>query len=198
MSRRAVKHRVHGRLMTDQDIADELGLGAGALRSIRWRYKHMTTEEIYDAYASGRIRRRICGKHIVHGREMTLQEAADAYGITLNWLHILRAQRRGSGGYEPLEATLDWYANQPKPRRGVKPTLYRVFGRRVTLAQAADELGLTYGAFVCWKYRNGASKAQLEKRLEDLYTRRAVNRIVEILAKGNSQGAGSRERGAGK
>ena len=84
------RHRVHGRWMTIGQVAAEVGVKPFCITGWRSAQKRQTgvcptLEAAYDhyrAFASGEAKRyggRLPAKHRVHGRMLTVQEAAERY-----------------------------------------------------------------------------------------------------------------------
>ena len=97
------RHLVHGRWMTVKQVAEELDCKPHSIEN--WRYKcrdkagnKPTLEEAYDHFkgAPKRGRGKEPEKHRVRGKMMTVKEAADKYGTTVNSLRQLMSRHNCS------------------------------------------------------------------------------------------------------
>ena len=93
------RHLVHGRWMTVKQVADELDCKPHSIENWRYKYrdkagKKPTLEEAYDHFkgAPKRGRGKEPEKHRVRGKMMTVKEAADKYGTTVNSLRQMMSR----------------------------------------------------------------------------------------------------------
>ena len=117
--------------------------------------------------------------HMVHGEWMTVYEAAARLGVAYATLMNWRWQhRRPGGGPGLLEDAWDHYAalNAGWIRRGPykRPTIHMVHGRRMTVREAAEALGVSYKAVCQYRYKYGATL----QRAWDFYAARNAERAA--------------------
>lgn len=111
--RRPIRYAVHDRLMTERDVAEELGVSREAIGHYRRTHPNpdgtpMSLQDAYDLYRENRARgnRRISGKaghakgvtYLLDGRQVTVRQAAELLG--LRPVSVYGALRRCNGDLE--------------------------------------------------------------------------------------------------
>ena len=107
-------HRVDGQWKTVREVAESLGVTSSALQNWRFRHKDAqgrqpTLEAAAAAYRAGQVQN---GGHVekklywVHGRRMTMPEAAKRFGVTVHALkyHMYRRGKTLQGAVDRIMA----------------------------------------------------------------------------------------------
>ena len=193
---KAILHPVHGERLTVSDAAERLGVSRDLLYWYRSK-TGCTLEEAFDHYrergAKGLRRFRLEEKHCVHGEWLTTTEAAARLGVARRTLVNYRQHHKCL-----LEDAFDhfdglnkgWIAHGktgPKPRQGW------VKGQRVTIREAAGELGVSVNTMYRLARRAGSIAGAVrvvEKKREDA----AVRAILSICGEGAARGEDAADR----
>ena len=140
MAGKARTHLVDGRETTVGEVAREMGLKHQQL------YNLMATRDISLQVAVNLIRENLvlngqgkrAGRHFVEGRWMTVRQAAEMLGVSMNALYQwLRNHRHGDGSPARLAEAVAAYREKRVVRGGSEPQRHRVGGRQMTVAEAA-------------------------------------------------------------
>lgn len=185
MSGKRKVFEVDGRETTYEKLADELGISLQALRISASRFRGKSMQEIADMYRSGQIRRRVCGAQCVHGKWMTVDEAAAELGISPYTLRSYKYKWKERTLEATVDRILEMRANhRANHRPGPAAAKHRVRGRMVTVAEAAGELGVPPMRLYAHIHYHRCSLEEAVKRCEKARAVRARNRIVRILTEG--------------
>lgn len=124
--------------------------------------------------------------HLVHGEWITVQQAADRLGVSVqtiyNWCSL---HRREDGSRALLVDYWDWAMRWRRgeiPRRpGQCGRTYWVHGKQLTMKQAARKAGVSYKALHCHIQRTGCTVNSAVKHYERRAIQRAVNEIMAVI-----------------
>lgn len=181
-------HMVDGKLRTTDEVAEMLGITRLALYGHMHRQKPASLQMIADMIRDGDLGtgKRPAERHRVHGEWMTVAQAAARLGVSVSAIQTWRqVNRRPDGSRGLLEEAWDHYAavnagriKKYKPRES---KLHWVRGKRMTVAQAADMIGVS--AYSVRRYTS-VHKCSVEtavKRLEAFHKRRTAREIMKII-----------------
>ena len=119
-------------------------------------------------------------RHMVNGKWTTVQEVAEALGMSPKIISKYRSCARRPDGTKPtLEETYEHFKN--RKRGGKMPRVYYVKGRRMTIAEAAKKYDTTENALRTYMCRHKSTLETAVRRLEERRTKRAVKDIMCIL-----------------
>ena len=169
---------VDGRTVDYETLAGELGITVCALHVAASKYRDRSMQEIADMYRNGRIRSRVHGAHCVHGRWLTIAEAAAELGLAEKTLRAYHWKWQA----KTLEETVDrviWQQQCPG-KRGKRARRHRVRGKLMTVAEAAEKLGVTDVALYN-RIRRGESLEQAVDGVERTKREKAKWKIIRIL-----------------
>ena len=173
---------VDGLRMTYEYLADELGITTAALYTQVYKRPELSMQEIADMYRDGRIQTRVHGAHCVHGRWLTIAEAAAELGLAEKTLRAYHWK----WGTKTLEETVDraiWMQQCPG-KRGKRARRHRGRGKLMTVAEAAEKLGVTDVALYN-RIRRGESLEQAVDGVERTKREKAKWKIIRILGGDN-------------
>lgn len=186
--RRRGLHRVDGRWITIADAAEQLGVSVDCLYNQRKR-RGLNLQAIMDGYRNGEIHTGVrgCPVHRVHGRRTTVRHEAMRLGVNIGTLESWRSiHRHEDGSRALLEEAVDHYQGlkdgtiQPQ-RHGFAPRKHFVRGKPMTIAEAAEMLGMSERAM---RHYLSYHKCKLETavlRIEERKQASAVKSILDIL-----------------
>lgn len=127
------------------------------------------------------------GLHMVHGEWMTIAEAARRLGVKYQTLTKWRCLHRTTDGRPGLLVDAwDFYdarrrgLNPQKPR-GKKPKKHRYRGKRLTIRQIAEKMGVSTQAIYKNMERKGCSVQEAIDCMDARRTRRAERELMKIL-----------------
>ena len=136
------KHLIDGKEMTAPEIAAMLGISEQALRFRHSQMNLCSYQLIVDMYREGKMMTNHdrWPRHLVHGRWITVQQAADELGVRAHSINTWRCKNRDMDGNRPtLEEAYEHFRNAPKRGRGnAIPKVHTVMGRKMTVKQAAS------------------------------------------------------------
>ena len=181
MSVRRKTFTVDGRPTDYYTLADELGITVRALTMQVWKRPELSMQEIVDMYRDGRIQTRVHGAHCVHGRWLTIAEAAEELGLAPGTLSVYYYR----WNVKTLEETVDRYLwlRQCPQSTGPKPRRFRVHGKLLTVKEAAEKTGTSAEALYC-RMRRGQTLEQAVDRIERRKRKIAEEKILSILMGG--------------
>lgn len=187
MGRRPNLYLIEGRMMTANEIAAMLGVGRNEL------YKWARREEcgfaaVVAMFRSGQLS---AGeyhgrRHRVHGRWMTIGQAAAEVGVKPFCINRWRSDQKKQTGVCPtLEAAYDHYrafaSGEAKRYGGRLPAKHRVHGRMLTVQEAGERYH--YARATLWSTMS-RHQCSLQAAVDILLQKRedrAVRRIVNII-----------------
>lgn len=125
-------------------------------------------------------------KHLVHGKWMTVVEAASLLGVRAETLKQWRyTNRQPDGKPARLETAWDFYsavnAGQIPRRPGRTPKRHRFKGRLMTTREAARAIGVDAQRVWVMVHRYGISTEAALERCEQITIRKAVQKILKII-----------------
>lgn len=170
---------VDGRTVDYETLAGELGITVCALHVAASKYRDRSMQEIADMYRDGRIRSRVHGAHCVHGRWLTVAEAAAELGLAPGTLQGYRYKWGAT-----LEAAVDRVLQareHPWKRRGRAPARHRVRGKLMTVNEASEAFGIRPGTLRLMIRYHRCSLEEAVTRCEEARKKRAARRIISIL-----------------
>lgn len=182
MAGKPKKHPVDGGWMTVQEAADMLELKPQQIYHLMSNY-HVGLQVVVNMVRNnlalngqGRSER-----HMVDGRWMTNNQAADMLGITPVALRYWRYRHPDAQGKPAtLQAAVDAY-RQGVHRGGGRWKQHRVNGRPMTVAQAAEKCGVAVEAIRNRMSRKKCSLAACVNYYEKKKRRKAEKAIMNIL-----------------
>ena len=124
--------------------------------------------------------------HLVHGEWMTIYEAAERLGVSVKSIENWRSlNRREDGSRALLVDYWDWAMRVQKgeiPKRpGKHARTYWVHGKRMTMKQAAQRVGVTYKAMHCYVHAHGCSVNAAVRYYERRAIQQAVKDIMAVI-----------------
>lgn len=181
---RPTLHLIDGKQMTVNEIAAMLGVTRRWLIQRRSQMGGISYQVIVNMFREGRLltNHDRWPRHLVHGRWMTVQQAAQELDCKPHSIDNWRSANRDKNGNKPtLEAAYDHFKGAPKRGRGKEPEKHRVNGKKMTVREAAEKHGTTVNALRQVMSRHRCSLDAAVKRLEARRTRAAEKAILEIL-----------------
>lgn len=182
--RKPTRHLIDGREMTVAEIADMLGVTARALQCRRSRMGGVRYQLIVDMYRSNQLlsANDKWPRHMVHGRWLSIAQAAEELGVPIGTLKSWRERNRDAAGRLPtLEAAYDCYMHGRPERGGRVPKLYCVNGRQLSVAQAAERYKVTPAALYLCMHKHRCSLHTAVRRCRAAKQKRAEKEILKIL-----------------
>lgn len=124
--------------------------------------------------------------HMVHGKWMTVQEAADRLGVTYKSIENWRTVHRREDGKRALlvdywDWAMRWRRGEIPRRPGKHVRTYWVRGQRLTMKQAAQVAGVSYKALHCYISAHGCSVNAAVRHYEQCAIQRAVKEVMAII-----------------
>jgi len=180
-------HLIDGKRMTVNEIAEMLGVTRQWLIQRRSQMGGVSYQLIVNMCREGRIltKHDRWPRHCVHGRWITIQQAAKELNCKPHSIDNWRSANRDKDGNKPtLEAAYDHFKGAPKRGRGKEPEKHQVNGKKMTVKEAAEKHGTTVNALRQVMSRHRCSLDAAVKRLEDRRIRKAQRDIMEILKGG--------------
>lgn len=128
-------------------------------------------------------------RYPVYGEWLTLGELAARLGVSYEALRLYHSRHRDRDGRPPdLEAVCEHYravqAGTIPWTPGRAPKRHRVKGRLVTIAEAAEALGVARHVLDCHMSRHRCGLAAAVKGIETRRARRTEREILRILKGG--------------
>ena len=175
--------------MTVQEAADMLGLKTQQI------YHLMSNHHVGLQVAVNMVRQNLAlngqgrsDRHMVDGRWMTCNQAAEMLGVKPNTIrNWRRLHRDAQGNPATLQAAVDAY-RQGVHRGGGRPVQHRVNGRDTTVAQVAKKYGVRVESVRARMYTKQCSLAacvrhyeQKRRRRAEKQARQAEKEILRIL-----------------
>ena len=186
--RRRVLHRVDGRWITIADAAEQLGVSVDCLYNQRNR-RGLSLQAIMDGYRNGEIHTGVrgCPVHRVHGRVTTVRREAVRLGVKIGTLESWRSiHRHEDGSRALLEEAVDHYQGlkdgtiQPQ-RHGFAPRKHFVRGKPMTIAEAAEMLGMSEKAMRQYLSYHKCKLETAVLRIEECRRKQAEREIMRTL-----------------
>ena len=183
-------HMIDGRAMTLVEIADMMGLSYRGLVNRRFRLGQCSYQLVVDMWRRNEIgghgdRQQ---RHLVHGRWMTVAQAAEELGTTPHAIRDVRYRASRDGHPMTLEEVYDFYANGLKRPRGFQARYHRVLGHLMTVAEAAQKYKTTEGNLRKYMSYHHSTLETAVRRLEERRAkeaaRQAEKEILSILGYG--------------
>lgn len=177
-------HLVDGKQMTVNEIADMLGVTRQWMVQRRSQMGGVSYQLIVDMYRDGRLltKHDRWPRHCVHGRWITLKQAAEELNCKPHSIDNWRSTHRDKNGNKPtLEEAYDHFKEAHKRGPGKVPKKHWVNGKQMTVRQAAEKYDTEVGALRNLMSRHQCSLDTAVKRLEAWRKRRAEQAILEIL-----------------
>ena len=178
-------HMIDGRAMTVVEIADMMGITCGALANRRFRLGQCSYQLVVDMWRRNEIgghgdRQQ---RHLVHGRWMTVAQAAEELGITPHAIRQVRYRASRDGHPMTLEAVYDFYKNGLNRPRGYPAKQHRVLGHLMTVAEAAVKYKTTEGNLRGYMTKHRSTLETAVRRLEERRAKEAAKKAEkEILS----------------
>ena len=125
--------------------------------------------------------------HMVHGEWMTIDEAARRLGLSESTLYHWRWKHRTQDGKPGLLVDAwDFYDARrrglnPRAYGGKTPKTYRYRGKRMSIKQIAERMGVYRNSIYLCKARHGCTMQEAIDRMDRNLTRRAEKQLVRIL-----------------
>ena len=186
--RRPTRHMIDGQPMTAAEIAEMLGITKRALEVRKCRLNGCSYQLIVNMYRTNQLgsRHDKAHRHKVHGRWMTVAEAATELGVKPHCLVTWRCTHRDAKGNQPtLEEAYDQYV---RFRSGVDvkhpggPTKYhRVHGKQMTTAEAAKAYRVSETYLRKIMSERKCSLAAAVDQVEAIRGKKAQKNIMRIL-----------------
>lgn len=189
-------HMIHGRPMTVPQIAEALGVRPEGIETWLWRHRRKgerpTLEEYWDwrqSVARGEappIPPRPPAKHLIHGQWMTRAEVAARLGVGVSAIIKWREHhRRPDGSLPPIVEYWDYLtgcrSGETVKWPGREPRRCYVDGKRLSIAEAADRLGVNPQTLRGYLLRHRCSLQSAVRFYENRAKDRAVKDIMAIL-----------------
>jgi predicted DNA-binding protein (UPF0251 family) len=183
MAGKPKKHLVDGEWITVQEAADRLGLQRQQLYSLTHnrRCSLQVAVNLYRENLALHDQGR-ADRHMVDGRWMTVQQAAEMLNRSVYALHgYMYYHRQPDGRPATLAEAVDVYRSGAVRHGGHPPRLHRVGRRMMTQAEAAEMLGINVNAVRMHMSKHKATLAQTIKYYETRKRRKAEKDILNIL-----------------
>ena len=188
MGRPANRYRVGAEWITKAEAAQRLGVSVRALEWQMYR-RGVGLGTLMRMYAEGRISvgHRGGARHLVHGRWTTIQDEAGRLGVSVASLRWWMGRHRDELGRKAsLERAVMWYEALAAGAvhhdlSGRPPRVYRVDGKRMTMAEAAEYCGVSASALRNHVWRAGCSVQTAVRDYERRRKEAAVEEIMGIL-----------------
>jgi len=179
------KHLIDGKEMTAPEIAAMLGISEQALRFRHSQMNLCSYQLIVDMYREGKMMTNHdrWPRHLVHGRWITVQQAADELGVRAHSINTWRCKNRDRDGNRPtLEEAYEHFRNAPKRGRGnAIPKVHTVMGRKMTVKQAAERYNTTEKSLWLLMEAHHISLEAAVLRQQEYRKKKAVSSIMSIL-----------------
>jgi len=180
-------HLIDGKRMTVNEIAEMLGVTRQWLIQRRSQMGGVSYQLIVNMCREGRIltKHDRWPRHCVHGRWITIQQAAKELNCKPHSIDNWRSANRDREGNKPtLEEAYDHFKEAPKCGKGKEPEKHWVNGKRLTVRQVAEKYGTTISALRQVMSRHQCSLDTAVNRLEGRRKRKAEQAILGILKGG--------------
>ena len=182
MAGKPKQHPVDGGWMTVTQAADMLDLKPQQIYGLMNNYHCGLKTAVYmvrnNLALNGQGR---SDRHMMDGRWMTINQAAEMLGIKPETLRSWRHRHRDDQGKPAtLQAAVDAY-RQGVHRGGGKPVQHKVNGRPMTTLQAAEKCGVAVEAIRNRMSRKKCSLAACVSYYEKKKRRKAEKAIMNIL-----------------
>jgi hypothetical protein len=184
---RPTLHLIDGKQMTVNEIGAMLGVTRRWLIQRRSQMGGISYQVIVNMFRERRLltNHDRWPRHLVHGRWMTVQQAAQELDCKPHSIENWRSANRDKDGKKPtMEAAYDHFKGAPKRGRGKEPEKHLVNGKKMTVREAAEKYGTTANALRQTMSSHRCSLNAAVKRLEDRRIRKAQRDIMEILKGG--------------
>ena len=175
-------------MMTVDEAAEMLGVSSHAMRCVMYKHR-ISLQGAVEMYRSGEVNRgvRASVKHRVHGRVTTVKREAARLGVTATTIECWRTvHRHDDGSRALLEEAVDYYQGikdgtirYKKP--GFAPAKHYVHGKQMTIAEAAELVGMQESSMRNYLYRNKCSLETAVRRIEERKQEKAVKALLKIL-----------------
>lgn len=172
---------VDGKWMTRKELAEEIGITPNALWCAAKRHG-VSLPVAFEMYRSGQI---VAGKpgtprHKVHGCWLSVKEAADACGVSADYMNAWR-RRRGLTLEQAYDHFTEVRRNPEAYPMGRIPRRYWVLGHQMTIKEAAARYRLAEQSIRRYSYRHHCSVNTAVKALTRRREDEAVKAIVATV-----------------
>ena len=181
--REAKKHLVDGRWVTVAELADELGVTPQQLYSQKWQ-RRASYQVVANMIRENQVLNDQGGaqRWMVDGRWLTIRQAAEMLGVSYYALRDYMYQHHHPDGTPmTLGEAVDYYRAGLNRRRGKPPARYRVGRRDMTIAEAAEMLGMPALNLRMYMSRHKISLAKAVRYYEQKKRKKAERAILDIL-----------------
>ena len=178
---------VDGRPMTVDEISNMIGFHHRQLIQLRCRMGGVSYQLIVNMWREGRLLTKGDKfiRHLVHGRWMTVPQAAEELKCKPHSIENWRNRNRDKDGRKPtVEEAYDHLKNAPKRGSGSVAKKHRVNGKQLTVREAAKTYKTTENVLRQTMHRHGCTLDAAVKRLENRRVRKAQRDIMDILKGG--------------
>lgn len=168
--RKPDRHLIDGREMTGPEIASMLGVSYRAIQKRRSAMGGCSYQVIVDMYRQNQFGTKYdkWPRHLIHGKWMTIREAAAELGCHHHTLQNYRHMLTRRDGKKPtLEAAYDYYRYERRSPGGSVAKLYYVHGHKMTVAQAAEKYGTTVNALYRYMHKHRSTLETAVRRHEE-------------------------------
>ena len=182
MACKPTKHLVDGEWSTVQEAAEMLGLRPQQIydQMSNKRCGLQAVVRMYrENYILGQGR---AARYMVDGRWMTIRDAAQMLGVTMQAIYQWRFKRKRPDGSLPsLAEAVAAYRSGEVRNRGKRGKQHRASGKLMTMREAAEMVGVSYAAMQLYTYKHRCSVAKAVKYYETRKQRKAEKDILNIL-----------------
>lgn len=181
---RPTLHLIDGKQMTVNEIAAMLGVTRRWLIQRRSQMGGISYQVIVNMFREGRLltNHDRWPRHLVHGRWMTVQQAAQELDCKPHSIENWRSANRDKHGHKPtLEEAYEHFKGAPKRGKGKEAEKHRVKGKLMTVSEAAEKHHTTVNALRQTMSRHNCSLDAAVQRLENRRTKAATKAIMAIL-----------------
>lgn len=180
MAAKSRRHFVDGHWTTVKEVAAELGITPQQIyqqmnfRGVGLQVVVNMYRENFILHGQGRA-----GRHMVDGRWTTIRQASEQLGVNYHTLYG-QMDQRGCTLAEAVEA----YRSGEIRHGGSRAKHYRVGGRMMTVAEAAERLGVSSNAIHVHMHKHKVGLAGAVRYYERKKQRAAEQAILKILMEG--------------
>ena len=186
--RKPDRHMIDGQAMTVEEIAAMLGLTKKAIQVRRCKLGIRSYQVLVDMYRSNQIGSDHSVRHLVDGRWISVEQAAQELGVKPGSIRQWRFDNKDADGKPPTLAEAYAYfrlwQTGERRRGGQKPRVYRCRGKLLTAEQAAKLYKVNVVSLRAHIAKHGGSMEQALRSLEAYRERRAEKAILAILIEG--------------
>lgn len=182
MAGKPKKHLVDGEWMSVEEAAKMLGIRRKQIYD-QMSDKQCGLQTVVRMYREGYILGQgRAARYMVDGRWMTINDAAEMLGVTMQAICQWRFKRKRPDGSLPsLAEAVAAYRSGEVRHCGKQPKQHKVGGKLMTMQEAAEMVGVSYAAMQLYTYKHRCSVAKAVKYYEAKKKRRAEQEILRIL-----------------